>query len=151
MFNGAGWRRLRQAPAAEAQRVRPHRLHWGLSVESVGDRLRAQEARRWRSHRRIAGGLNALLGVSAVMVASMLAARAHGLLLDAALIGATGVLQFLVGIGFALGSRWPRVPLWPLSVIHLIVLPVGTIIGGYTIWVLYHTRAVAQPSRDAAA
>ena len=120
-------------------------------MESVGDWLSTQELRKWRKRRRIAGALNAVLGVSLFTVEILFAPRAKGSLLDVTPTAAIGALQLVAGLTFAFGSRWPRFALWPLSVIYLLAFPVGTLIGSYTIWVLYSTRPIPQPSPDAVA
>lgn len=50
------------------------------------------------------------------------------------------VAQLVGGIGFALGRNRLALPLWPLSVLYLVAFPIGTLIGGYSLWVLYRTK-----------
>jgi len=119
-------------------------------VQSAGDWVTAREARRWRSHFRIVGFLYAFLGVTALGLAFGYEDRPHPLTPGDIAVALFGLLHVAAGAAFALRIRWGRIPLWPLSVIYLFALPVGTALGGYTLRVLYHTRT-NQPSPSAAA
>lgn len=48
------------------------------------------------------------------------------------------VLGMIGGIGLLLGKPWARVLVLALAVLDLFEVPIGTIIGIYTIWVLVH-------------
>ena len=45
-------------------------------------------------------------------------------------------------------KQWARYVILLLSVLHLINVPFGTLIGGYSIWVLVNQDAVALFSDD---
>jgi uncharacterized membrane protein YfcA len=120
-------------------------------VQSAGDWITAREARRWRSHFRIVGFLYAFIGVTALGLAFGYEDRPHALTPQDIAVAVFGLVQVAAGAAFALRIRWARIPLWPLSVIYLFALPVGTALGGYTLWVLYQTRTAKQPSSSAAA
>ena len=112
-----------------------------------------REVRRWDTRRRVAGWLNAAVGLAALGGIGIVLARRS----DYSLPAFSQIWPFwlmllhLVGIGLALGRRWPRVILWPISVIDLLAFPFGTVLGGFNLWVLYHTRGLPstppQPSR----
>ncbi len=55
-------------------------------------------------------------------------------------LGVIGILHVLTGRAFRTGKKWSRITLWILSVINLGNVPVGTAVGGYSIWVLVNTR-----------
>ena len=104
------------------------------------DSWTAQETRRWLRHRRVAGTLEAIVGVAALGLFGVLFRRHDGLVLNDVLIAAVGLAAVVIGVAFVFGQAWARVILWPLSVVHLVVFPVGTVIGAYVLWVLYNTR-----------
>lgn len=51
---------------------------------------------------------------------------------------------------FAKGAAWPRYLLWPVSVLRVLDLGSGAIVGAYTIWLLWKTRRSAPPSSSPA-
>lgn len=55
-------------------------------------------------------------------------------------LGVIGILHILAGRAFRIGVKWSRITLWILSIINLGNVPIGTAVGGYTIWVLINTR-----------
>jgi hypothetical protein len=117
-------------------------------MKSAGEWLVAQESNRWRFHHRLAGGVNAFVGFAGS--GACIEVLEHGFRAYAASVLVVGILQLAAGIGFALANRWPRIVLWPLSVLYLPAFPIGTALGAYTLWVLYQTRG--KPSdKDAAA
>ena len=113
------------------------------------NRWTEQDLRRRRFQRRFAGSIEGLFGVGGVVYAIQAYTRyGEFRLLDVA-VGALGFLEMTLGVAFALGKRWPRVLLWPLSAIHLLIFPVGTLLAGYVLWVLYDTRHESAPRRAA--
>jgi hypothetical protein len=106
----------------------------------------ARERHRWVIQRRIAGSLNALFGLFSLWIAT----QAGGIETFA-----FAVCLLAGGVGLACGWRWLGLILWPLAVLELPALPFGTVLGGYTLWVLYNSererRANPPPQGRAAA
>jgi hypothetical protein len=50
-------------------------------------------------------------------------------------------LLLICGIGLAKGKTWPRIPAILLSFFNLLNIPIGTVLGLYSIWVLLRARA----------
>jgi hypothetical protein len=72
------------------------------------------------------GGLTLPAGVTGALLLSPLAAMA--------------LLHGLAGVGFLRFKRWARSLVFGLSFLELLNVPLGTALGGYSLWVLYHTR-----------
>jgi hypothetical protein len=72
------------------------------------------------------GGLTLPAGVTAAMIATLLAILA--------------ALHLAAGIGLLRFRRWARSLVFVLSFVALLNIPLGTAVGGYSLWVLYHTR-----------
>jgi hypothetical protein len=51
---------------------------------------------------------------------------------------------------FSKCESWPRYILWPISVVTVLNLGASSIVGAYTIWVLWNTRRSAPPSSSPA-
>ncbi len=116
----------------------------------VGDWLTVRESRRWKTHRKAAGWLNAVLGLFGLGgLGLVLGSRSDDSIPLITVITALGflALHLVGGIGFVFGQRWSRLVLWPISVVYLFAFPFGTALGGYNIWVLYNTRG--QTKTDA--
>lgn len=103
-------------------------------------------------HRTLAGVFTIVVAVLLVMMASVgLLFMAYFARLD--LGGYTGVpfvaawvatALIAVGVGatgwgFMRGRRWSRIPLWVIAVLATPVVPAGTALGAYLIWVLLNT------------
>ena len=91
--------------------------------------------------RRFIGWLNAgLYGFSgAVLIA--VAATLHDV--DVGVVAVAGlycIAHVVGGVGCALGKRWGTLVLWPLCIVDLVVFPLGTIMGGYSLYILAETR-----------
>jgi hypothetical protein len=103
----------------------------------------AVERAGWEGRRKVVGWLNAGLGLVIVTVgggaAVLLGGRADLPALILVILG-VGLPQCVAGVGFALGRRWSVLVLWVISFLMLLILPIGTLLGGYTLWVLYQTR-----------
>lgn len=72
------------------------------------------------------GGLTLPAGVTAAMIATALAMLA--------------ALHLAAGVGLMRFRSWARSLVFVLSFIALLNAPLGTAVGGYSLWVLYHTR-----------
>ena len=114
-------------------------------METLGERLLRREDRARKRHRRIVGSLTTFLGAGALWVASVWY-REDQASADVATLATFGLLQLIGGIPFALGQRWSRLILWPLSAFYLFAFPYGTALGAYTLWVLYSSRRKADPT-----
>ena len=57
-------------------------------------------------------------------------------------LGVLSVPGIIGGIGLLQGREWARILVLILSVINLINIPIGTAIGGYSIWVLMQPETV---------
>ena len=55
-------------------------------------------------------------------------------------LGSIGVLQFLVGVGLRRLKSWARIPTGILSGIGLLAFPVGTLINGYILYLVFSTK-----------
>lgn len=53
---------------------------------------------------------------------------------------AIGVVHIATAKAFRQGKKWSRVALWILSIVNLGSIPIGTVFGGYAIWVLIKTK-----------
>lgn len=53
------------------------------------------------------------------------------------------ILTFLGSIGLLMYKGWARYLILLLSFISLLAFPIGTIVGGYSIWVLFKKEAIA--------
>lgn len=66
-----------------------------------------------------------------------------------AFLGAYAIAHIVGGLGCALEKPWGPLVLWPVCIIDLLAFPVGTLTGGYTLFILYETSdliGVAQRS-----
>jgi hypothetical protein len=102
-----------------------------------------------QAHQKIVGWLTA--GINALTLAGLIVAIGGPSALFAEQQGALGEVDFrwiaipllaftalviVAGVAFALGRRWPRYVLWPAAILGLFAIPIGTVLGAYTIWVL---------------
>jgi hypothetical protein len=96
----------------------------------------------------LAGGLGVLGGL-AVAFGMSFAGVASGDLAGGLLLGGLGLvggllatvmaLPYLIGgIGLLAKRNWARYVLGVTSAISLFAFPIGTLLGGYSIWVLFH-------------
>jgi hypothetical protein len=106
----------------------------------------------------------ALLGGITVLTASMAAgalvgtsgAPGTGFLVGTvgSIVGIVLLALALPGLAFAYGiykrRSWSRILGFVLSAVHLFNIPIGTLIGGYTIWVLMQPETEALLSSDRA-
>ena len=53
---------------------------------------------------------------------------------------AIGVVHIATASAFRQGKSWSRIALWILSILNLGNVPIGTVFGGYAIWVLVRTN-----------
>jgi hypothetical protein len=60
------------------------------------------------------------------------------------------ILGTIGGIGLLMGKPWARILVLILAVLDLFQLPIGTIIGIYTIWVLLHDETAQLFARSKA-
>ena len=94
------------------------------------------------------GGLFALGALGLVVLGLLAAGSQGGLTLPAGVTGAMiltplcllTALHLAAGIGFLRLERWARSLVFVLSFVALLNVPLGTAVGGYSLWVLYHTR-----------
>ena len=111
-----------------------------------------------REHLKILGVLYLIMGglylVGAVLVATVLAGT--GILTqdlgDAAflsglgavialVLGVLGLPGLIVGWGLLKRASWSRIPALILGFLNLVNFPIGTLLGGYTIWALFQPEA----------
>lgn len=97
---------------------------------------------RWESRRKYVGGLYAALGLLCIAVVVLAATSPDMSDEREALFVAGGfcALQVVAGIALMRGARWAAVVLCIFSVFYLLAFPVGTVLGGYTLWVLSNSR-----------
>jgi hypothetical protein len=64
------------------------------------------------------------------------------------MVGAASLAGVIGGIGLLRRAEWARLVILVVSVIQLINIPFGTILGGYSMWVLLsqETRALLRPA-----
>lgn len=98
------------------------------------------ERERQRRARRLAGGLNAGFGLVFTVVFFLAFLLRVWDPAFAFFMLSYSLLWTVGGIAFVLGHRWSRFVLWPTSVLILGALPVGTLLGVYTMLALYTTR-----------
>jgi hypothetical protein len=72
------------------------------------------------------GGITLPQGLTATMIATPLSILA--------------ALHLAAGVGLVRFRRWARSLVFVLSFVALLNIPLGTAVGGYSLWVLYHTR-----------
>jgi hypothetical protein len=107
------------------------------------------------THARVVGALHVALGglfalaAAAISALGLMTAREQGgLTLPAGATGALlltpfvlmAALHLLAGFGFLRFKRWARSLVFALSLLALLNVPLGTGVGLYSFWVLYHTR-----------
>jgi hypothetical protein len=101
------------------------------------------DQRGWERRRGVVGWLNAGFGLlcvaTGIVLLGVLGGRAD-LAVLISLIVVIGLPLAFGGVGFALGRHWSVLVLWAVSHIMLLAFPVGTLLGLYTLWVLYSTR-----------
>jgi hypothetical protein len=111
----------------------------------------------------VSGGLFALVGLSTLFLAAGAAAELSdpsgaGVALAAGVTaGAFAVFALCalawggahIWAGSLLRRRHPlgRLVMIPLGVCNLVILPFGTLLGGYALWVLMRSRTVFEPRR----
>ena len=97
----------------------------------------------------IAFGALIALGVVALAALGCLAAGEQGgltlpagvtMAAVAAVLSMLAALHLAAGVGLIRFRRWARSIVFVLSFIALLNVPVGSVVGGYSLWVLYHTR-----------
>jgi len=59
----------------------------------------------------------------------------------AALLTAIAIPGFVAGIGLLRRKNWGRILAIVAGILNLVNFPIGTIIGGYTLWVLFQNAA----------
>jgi hypothetical protein len=64
------------------------------------------------------------------------------LLIVATLTFVVSVVGIVAGAGVLTRKRWGRVLMLVISFFNLLRIPVGTILGGYSIWVLMHDETI---------
>ncbi len=72
--------------------------------------------------------------------------RAVGYVLTLAL-AVLGLGSLAGGYGLLRTCRWARVLLLAVGVLNLINVPIGTLLGAYTLWVLWKDEAAAELAR----
>lgn len=50
--------------------------------------------------------------------------------------------SFVGGIGLLRGQPWARALIWAQAPLLIVLIPVGTLLAGYGVWVMLHTRRV---------
>lgn len=112
-----------------------------------------------KKHIQIIGVLHLILGVLQLIstflvmtidISSLIkVAESNAKLLTVALIFLS-ILSFLGGIGLLMYKSWARYLIIILSFISLLFFPIGTIIGVYSIWILFKKEVIAQfnPEND---
>jgi hypothetical protein len=95
----------------------------------VADRLLAERAGL------VAGLVGAQGGDDAAVGATVLGLAGATLFVFWLCVGVPGIIT---GIGLLKFKRWSRILGIVLSAIRLIQIPIGTIIGAYGLWVLFH-------------
>lgn len=112
-----------------------------------------------KKHIQIIGVLHLILGVLQLIstflvmtidISSLIkVAESNTKLLTVALIFLS-ILSFLGGIGLLMYKSWARYLIIILSFISLLFFPIGTIIGVYSIWILFKKEVIAQfnPEND---
>jgi len=101
-----------------------------------------------RRHIKIAGYLHICLGAVISIFATLvlfetLQTKGWGLLVTivaSKLLIVFGLFDVVVGTGFVTGTRAAWILLWPVSIILLPVVPVGTGIALYSFWILIMSR-----------
>ena len=94
-----------------------------------------------RGRLRFVGWLNAGLFVLVALMMFFVFSDANknldiGLL---AFLGAYSIAHIVGGLGCTLEKPWGTLVLWPVCIIELLAFPVGTLTGGYTLFILYET------------
>lgn len=112
-----------------------------------------------KKHIQIIGVLHLILGVLQLIstflvmtidISSLIkVAESNTKLLTVALIFLS-ILSFLGSIGLLMYKSWARYLIIILSFISLLFFPIGTIIGVYSIWILFKKEVIAQfnPEND---
>lgn len=110
-----------------------------------------------KKHIQIIGVLHLILGVLQLISTFLVmtdtlfikVAESNTKLLTVALIFLS-ILSFLGGIGLLMYKSWARYLIIILSFISLLFFPIGTIIGVYSIWILFKKEVIAQfnPEND---
>ena len=103
--------------------------------------------RRWRERSIIVGSVYASLGIMMIVlgIATPVGDGVWTAPSMSLVLGAIGLLQLAGGTTFAMGHRSSRALIWPISVLYLLAFPLGVLIGGYSLWVLYNTRESLDP------
>jgi hypothetical protein len=91
-----------------------------------------------------AGGLTALMGASgdadAVKAAPWIMVMVTSV---AAVLGVSALPGLITGWGLLNYQPWARIVNIVLSVLDLFAIPVGTALGAYSLWVMFHPETVA--------
>lgn len=107
-----------------------------------GERMQSLSGQLLQKRRRFVGWLNAgLFAFSTVLLLAVALSAWRDLDVGVvAFVGAYCVAHIVGGVGCALGKRWGTLVLWPVAIIDLVAVPVGTLLGGYTLYILNETR-----------
>lgn len=103
----------------------------------------------WRRRQTIVGWVYTVFGIIGIVwgVVIPLVDDGETSLALPLILGLLGFLHIVGGIGLALGRRWSRAIMWPICALYLTASPMGVLVGGYGLWVLYNTRESAEPLR----
>jgi hypothetical protein len=85
------------------------------------------------------GGFGAIVGLFSGESGGLMAGGIMGLL--AIFIGILSLPSLLGGWGLLNYKPWARIVIIVLSVLNLLNIPFGTLIGGYSLWVLFNDQA----------
>ena len=84
-------------------------------------------------------GIGILSGeVEAVGVLTMIGLAISMMLI---VLSAPGIIA---GVGLLAGKAWGRILAIVLAIFHLVEFPIGTLFGGYALWVLFHPDAQGE-------
>ena len=88
------------------------------------------------------GAVGVLIGgtLGSLMSGSFVGAIAGtiGSVIGAVIVGALSAFCVAAGFGLLNGKPWARIAVIVLSVLGLFNFPLGTILGGYSLWVLFN-------------
>lgn len=110
-----------------AEVIRRQHLSHEASIQSIGILY-------------LLGGIFLTLGGIATVVAAANAGPGPIELLVPVVIVGLGIGQGFVGVGLRRLRRWTRIPVGILSGIGLIGIPIGTIINGYILYLVFSTK-----------
>ena len=110
--------------------------------------MQSLSAQQLLKRRRFVGWFNAgFYGLATLLPIAAIFTFEEGLDVSIlAFVGVYGVAHIVGGLGCALEKRWGTLVLWPVCILDLIVFPLGTLMGGYSLYILYETRDQAGVS-----